>query len=447
MSSICEIFNRIQTTSGTNKKKDILKENLNDTIKMIFEDTYGPQKYFIKTFEPSGDVGHLSIDIDYDTFHKILMVLANREITGNDAYKMLMNTVALYDAWSQDILCRIIDRNLKIGISIDNYLAIVGGKEEKFEVALAESLSKAKGVNPIDGTYFVSRKLDGARCVCFIKNYIDANGAMVQDVEFRSRQNKPILTLNNLVADIKTLTQPLFVYGTGTWVLDGEICLIDENGNENFQGLMKEITRKDYTIDNPHYKIFDFLKLAEFDGSVESKKFSDRYRALIDLDMNYPINVSKKFSIVTQERVVAQDILDRWISDAKENDWEGCMLRKDVPYKRGRSKDLLKVKSMMDAEYVVEDVEYGTAVYSEDGRGNVTHDVVSALVITHRGNTVKVGSGLSKNERISWFKDPSLIIGKTIKVKYFEETKDSKTGKFSLRFPVLDFVYDNGREM
>lgn len=447
MSKIYEIFNRIQTTSGTNKKKDILRDNLTDTIKMIFDDTYGSQKYFIKTFEPSGDVGHLSIDIDYGTFHKTLSVLANREITGNDAYKMLVNTVALYDIESQNILCRIIDRNLKIGISIDNYLDIIGCKNDKFEVALAESLSKAKGIDPIDGTYFVSRKLDGARCICFVEQFIDTNGNMVQNVEFRSRQNKPILTLGNLIPDIKALMTPLIVYGANTWVLDGEICLIDENGNENFQGLMKEITRKDYTIENPHYKIFDFLKLVEFEGNAESKKFSDRYRALIDLDINYPIVAPKKFSIVTQERVVAQDILDRWISDAKENDWEGCMLRKDVPYKRGRSKDLLKIKSMMDAEYVVEDVEFGTAVYSEDGHGNVTYDVVSSLVIRHRDNIVKVGSGLSKNERISWYNDPSQIIGKTIKVKYFEETKDSKTGKFSLRFPVLDFVYENGREM
>ena len=66
----------------------------------------------------------------------------------------------------------------------------------------------------------------------------------------------------------------------------------------------------------------------------------------------------------------------------------------------------------MDAEYVVEDVEFGTAVYSEDGHGNVTYDVVSSLVIRHRDNIVKVGSGLSKNERISWYNDPSQIIGK-----------------------------------
>ena len=36
----------------------------------------------------------------------------------------------------------------------------------------------------------------------------------------------------------------------GDFVLDGEICLIDEFGNDDFQGIMKEIKRKDHTIQN-----------------------------------------------------------------------------------------------------------------------------------------------------------------------------------------------------
>ena len=121
------------------------------------------------------------------------------------------------------------------------------------------------------------------------------------------------------------------------------------------------------------------------------------------------------------------------------------MLRKDAPYKPGRTKDLIKVKKFQDAEYVVKDVVLGKATYNEGG--SKEYDIVSALVIEHKNNDVSVGSGLSKEQRLNWFSNPNEIIGKTITVQYFEETKDSKTDMYSLRFPVLKYVYENGRNV
>lgn len=431
MNMICNTLTTIRVISGTNDKKAVLKASMSPTLRLIFEDTYGPQKYYIKKFEPNGDVGHLSIDIDYGTFHNTLMKLANREVTGDAAYKLLQDTVALYDWESQDILCRIIDRNLKIGISLDNFLDVIGEKGSKFEVALAENLNKAKNVNPIDGTYFVSRKLDGVRCICYIsKTFEDTK------ITFVSRQGKTFTTLSNLVDPVLKFIEDND-YMIGDWVLDGEICIMDEDGNENFHGLMKEVTRKNHTIENPRYNIFDLLILTEFDGLATSTNFSDRLRLLQSLNENDNVKV------LEQERVTSQEILDSWITKAKENGWEGCMLRKDAPYKRGRSKDLLKIKGMQDAEYEVVGVETGKATYNEGGHREF--DVASALYIKHKDNIVKVGSGLSKEQRLRWFDHPEEIIGKTITVQYFEETQDSKTGMYSLRFPVLKAVYEDGR--
>lgn len=432
-STIFQTLLRVQNTAGTNAKKEILRKNMSPTLRLIFEDTYGPQKYYIKKFAPNSDYGHLSIDIDYGTFHCTLVDLVTRKVTGDAAYKLLEDTVALYDYESQEILCKIIDRNLKVGISLDNFLDVIGEKETKFEVALAENLNKAKNVNPIDGTYFISRKLDGIRCICYInKTFEDTK------VTFVSRRGKILTTLSNLVDPILKFIEDND-YMIGDWVLDGEICIMDEDGNENFHGLMKEVTRKNHTIENPRYNVFDLLMLTEFDGVAISTKFSDRLRLLKTLSENDNVKILK------QERVMSQDDLDRWVTTAKENGWEGCMLRKDVPYKRGRSKDLLKIKGMQDAEYQVVRVETGEATYNEDGHKEF--DVVSALIIEHRGNEVKVGSGLSKEQRLRWFEHSEEIIGKTITVQYFEETQDSKTKEYSLRFPVLKYVYEDGRSV
>lgn len=436
---ITELFVKIQDTAGTNDKKQLLKDNLNPTIQQIFEDTYGSQKYYIKQFFPVLNLfGTLTLDNDYNVFHEALTRLSNREVTGNEAIGFITGVFYKFDTDSQQILRCIIDRNLKIGLSYNGYLDIIGTKESKFEVALAENLNKAKNVDPIDGSYFISRKLDGARCICFIDQYYEG-GVMETNIEFRSRQNKPILTLNNLVNDITDFIQPL---GPGRFVLDGEVCLVDENGNESFHGLMKEITRKNHTITNPKYMIFDILRRSDFDGETQSILFKDRYNELVRLDTLTP---RPHLQIVIQEHVDSQEVMDAWIKLAKDNGWEGCMLRKNAPYKKGRSKDLLKIKGMVDAEYVVIGVEYGKATYNEGGHKEF--DVVSSLIIEHKGNHVNVGSGLSKEQRLSWYNNPDDILGKTITVQYFEETQDSKTGEYSLRFPVLKYVYDNGREL
>lgn len=431
MMTIYQTLFKIQNTPGTNDKKTILKDNLNDVIKLIFEDTYGPQKYYIKKFVPNGEVGSVSIDTGYDVFHKYLLRLANREITGDAAYLNLQTIVSLYDAPSQEILCRIIDRNLKVGISLDNFLDVTGEKMDKFEVALAMNLDKVKGIDPTDGTYYISRKLDGCRCICFVSKTIDGTS-----VEFVSRQNKPINTLSKLIEPVKAFVDNCDTM-YGDWVLDGEVCIMDENGNENFQGLMKEVTRKGHTIENPRYNVFDLITVDEFDGKSLSTNFSDRLRLLQTL------NANKNVVILEQELVTSQEVMDRWTNKAQELGWEGCMLRKDAPYKRGRSKDLIKIKKFQDAEYIVEGIIEGTATYNEGGAKE--YPVVAALIITHKGNQVKVGSGLSKEQRIGWLQNPNEVIGKTITVQYFEETQDSKTGEYSLRFPVLKHIYENGR--
>lgn len=446
-----EVFKKIQETAGTNDKKQILKENVSDVIKQIFEDTYGKQKYYIKKFTKPDFSGNLTLDNDYHYFRDTLVNLSERKVTGQPAYLLLYSTVGDFDVESQEILCRIIDRNLKIGVSLDNFLDVVGGKEEKYEVALAESFSKAKGVDPTDGTYFVSQKLDGVRCNCFVTRE-EYNGEIQTRIIFKSRQGKVFLTLDRMKVDVNIFTQGL---GCGEFVLDGEVCIVDENGKENFHGLMKEITRKDHTIERPKYKVFDILTVDEFWGRTESPIFSERYETLCNLIRSYNDHIDKRLKemasthsyidLVIQQRVTSQEILDGWIATAKDNGWEGCMLRKDAPYKRGRSKDLLKIKDMQDAEYEVIGLETGTATYNEGGHKEFK--VVSALKIVHRGNVVSVGSGLSKEQRLRWYEHPEEILGETVTIQYFEETMDSKTGTYSLRFPVLKHVYENGRDV
>ena len=165
---ITELFNSIKNESSTLGKKQLIKDNLSSVLKQIFIDTYDKnKKYYIKNIPELTKYGDLTIDDEYDTFHSTLMKLHYRDVTGNDAVEFLTKTIEHYTKDDQEILINIVQRNLKVGVSIENFNAVCP-VVSTFDVALAENLEKAKNVDPIDGTYFASQKLDGARCICFV---------------------------------------------------------------------------------------------------------------------------------------------------------------------------------------------------------------------------------------------------------------------------------------
>ena len=189
---IREILEAIKNTAGTLDKKQILKDNMNDTLQMIFEDTYSDRKYHVKKYEvPTDIVGKLSVDTHYYVFRRMLDTLASREVTGKKAVDLVELTISLFIQEEHWILNGILEKNLKVGISKDNFNDAMGNVIDKFEVALAYNLEKVKGVDVLDGTYLASRKCDGARCITIIDT-------IENTIVFKSRQGKEFKTLGNL---------------------------------------------------------------------------------------------------------------------------------------------------------------------------------------------------------------------------------------------------------
>ena len=74
----------------------------------------------------------------------------------------------------------------------------------------------------------------------------------------------------------------------------------------------------------------------------------------------------------------------------------------------------------------------------------ITKEVLSNVVIEHKGNKVSVGSGFSIEEREYYKNNPNEILNKIITVKYFEETQN-QNGAWSLRFPTVKVIHGNKR--
>ena len=460
---IREIFNNLRSTASANERKEImsnlLQSDKRELILQIFEDCYGPTKYNLSSDRITEhstifDNSTLTIDKDYHVFHEMLEKLAKRELTGNAALEYANQVFALFVNEDRPYLSMILDKNLKVGFSLEQVNKLLGKKKKEFEVSLAYNLDDVKGVDPIDGTYFASRKLDGCRCVCFVETGWDEDGKNVHIISnpiFKSRQNKEFTTLNNLIEPMRRLALEYNI--VGKLVFDGEVCILDENGDEHFDWIMKEIRRKDHTIANPCYNIFDVVTQEQFEGREESPNFTERdfsltvaFKKLMDkLDIksdDSEVRPIDRLHLLKQELICSQEDFDRWSEYVADGGWEGFMLRKDAPYKSGRTKDLLKVKKFKDAEYKVVGYESGMMKY-----GTTEIPVVTNILIEHKGNVVSVGSGISKEQRIAWYDEPANIVGKTVTIQYFEETVDSKTGNPSLRFPVLKYVYDEERDV
>jgi DNA ligase-1 len=299
------------------------------------------------------------------------------------------------------------------------------GTVPTFDVALAEKFDgNEKKVNFDSGEWWASRKLDGVRCI----TVIDADG----EPKFYSRAGNELLTLTILAQDIKKL-------GLKNKILDGEVCVMKPGGLEDFQGVIKEIGRKNHTIQNPKYYVFDFLEASEFWNQAGDVSLSARLIILnaIVTDLTYA-------EPLPQFQIKSVEEFEKIVADATEMGYEGVMMRKDIGYEGKRSKNLLKVKKMHDAEYVVIDLESDVNRIIDMGK-EVEELMLKAVIVEHKGNTVRVGSGFNLEQRRHYHENPNEILGKTITVQFFEETTDQH-GAHSLRFPVFKAVHGQKRE-
>ncbi len=418
---------QMKNTSSLNEKKVIIGSIQNDEfIKKALNYALDPfKKYYLtsKNCRKNSELlGHANT---YGSIFTLLDDLANRVCTGHNAIANV-NRFILENIQFEDLIFSIIDRNLEIRASESVINKVIPNLIPTFDVALANKFDP-KRVDWND-TWLASRKLDGVRCL----TKVDYQG----NVECYSRQGNEFETLDVVRDAVKKL-------GVVGVVFDGEICLMDEDGNEDFQGIMKQIKRKNHTITNPKYVMFDYLTLKEFDAKESETKLTLRIARFAKHILH--LENDSCLSVLDQHVVSGDDHFAKLKADAEKDGHEGVMLRKDVGYEGKRSQNLLKVKKFFDAEYKVESIDFEDHRVIREGK-EVVIPMMAQAYINHKGHEVAVGSGWNQEQRIKYHANPKLIIGKTITVQYFEETKNQEGG-LSLRFPTVKHVYEQRRDV
>ena len=378
------MVDELKSTSSSLDKVQIIKNYCEDdfSLQQILKFTYDPYLQFHVTSKSCKKQSFDTIeDCVYNNIFDVLIGLNKRMYTGHAAIRLIQGHINLYPQ-HEELIYNIIDKDLKTRTGVTLINKAISGLIPEFKVALAKEYDGKCDFE--HDTWFASRKLDGVRCLAIV----DDEGKC----RLYSRQGKEFTTLNKVRDAIEAR-------GIKDIVLDGEICIMDEDGNENFQDVMKEIRRKDHTIDNPRFVMFDYLTKNEFERTTASLPLRIRLNTL----KSY---VKEGNPILNEtERIVAQE-------------------------------------EFHDAEYTVVDVDFNTMSVVRDGK-ECQETMLAQVYIEHKGYKVKVGSGFTQEQRIKYLTED--IVGKTITVQYFEETHTDKGG-ISLRFPTVKHIYNNERD-
>jgi DNA ligase-1 len=422
MTELQNFVDDMRATSSSTDKIAIISRS-SAFIHKVLEYTYNPFKQYYttsKTCKKNSDKCYYD-GRDLYPF-ELLDSLSDRKFTGHEAIALVNGWVA--NTAYGELLYRIIDKNLDIRAGDKVINKAVPGLIPTFSVALAQEY---KGKCDWNDSWYASRKLDGVRCLA------------VTDFEGKctlySRMGKELTTLNK----VKEAIEATNIVNT---VFDGEICLVDENGDEDFQGVMKQLRRKDHQIENPVFMIFDMIHKPDFDKQKGDLVLSERLRTLRGWFNGRNI-IDNTLRYCQQYEITDDKHFETWSKLSSDNKWEGFMVRKDVGYEGKRSKNLQKVKKFFDAEYKVVDFDVDNHEVVRDGKSE-TLKMLSQVWIEHKGYRVKVGSGWTQEQRLQYM-DGS-IIGKIITVQYFEETYNDKGG-ISLRFPTVKIVHGDKREV
>jgi DNA ligase-1 len=434
MEQLQKMVNELLTTNSSNEKMAILAkypEN-KEYLKMIYSD-FVQFRVTSKNIVKTKTKCLLARPINCRTLMEVIDVLSRGLVTGHDALK----TVHLFidnNPQYEDLILSALDKNLKCRVDTKMINKVFENLIPTFNVALAKDYNKlTKKPDLVFERYLFSRKLDGCRAVVIKRG---------NSVTCFSRTGKEFETLEVLKQEILNLDSE------EDFVFDGELCLVN-NGIEDFQGVMQEIRRKDHTIQNPKYKIFDMLTIEEFENGSSKRTLMERLLHLQNTIDSNDYN-GEILEILNQGIIESEARLLILLDQAVEKGWEGIMLRKDCPYEGKRTNNLLKLKKFFDDEYVVTDIEIEKMRFCKDdpetgAKVEVEEEVMARANILHKGFKVGVGSGWSIQQRRDFKEDPSKIVGKTINVRYFAESTNQEGG-ISLRFPTVQYIYGDKRD-
>ena len=416
-------FDLLASTSSIKVKKQLLAERRDDgNVKKFLDYLLNP--FFVTGISEKKIRKVVSIErpVQFHSFDE-LMAYVRKNHTGSD--DILASVQAYLDSVNPELrtfYIGIITKTIRVGCDAKTVNDALGYEFiHQWEVQQAYQIGKLK-MNENEW-FSLSQKLNGVRGTYF-------EGKLI------SRQGKEFTGLEHILEDIQQL-----IPNSDEWVVDGE--LIRKNvehisDNENFRLTTGILSQEDGDKRQIQLVIFDILPKAEFLRGESRLRYRDRLEQLKDLEQRIQRRNLSNLRIVDvlytgNDMSMISKCLDRMIAGGKE----GLMLNRNCKYFTRRHNGILKVKQFYTVDLEIVDLEEGT------GRLSGT---LGAFVVRYKNNYLRVGSGMTDDQRKKFWNDGLNLIGRVIEVKYKDESYDHRTGLRSLQFPTFVQLRELGKQ-
>lgn len=416
-------FDLLVSTSSIKAKKQLLAERRDDgNVKKYLDYLLNP--FFVTGISEKKIRKVVSVErpIQFHSFDE-LMAYVRKNHTGSD--DILASVQAYLDSVNPELrtfYIGIITKTIRVGCDAKTVNDALGYEFiPQWEVQQAYQIGKLK-MNENEW-FSLSQKLNGVRGTYF-------EGKLI------SRQGKEFTGLEHILEDIRQL-----IPNSDEWVVDGE--LIRKNvehisDNENFRLTTGILSQEDGDKRQIQLVIFDILPKAEFLRGESQLRYRDRLEQLKDLEQRIQRRNLSNLRIVDvlytgNDMSMISKCLDRMVAEGKE----GLMLNRNCKYFTRRHNGILKVKQFYTVDLEIVDLEEGT------GRLSGT---LGAFVVRYKNNYLRVGSGMTDDQRKKFWNDGLNLIGRVIEVKYKDESYDHRTGLRSLQFPTFVQLRELGKQ-
>lgn len=406
---ILNILDQLSQTTKRTEKESILSENRdNEVLQRAFYLAYSPDiNFWIKKTKT---VNNPEVVIDLmKGMNWMVEFVCSRRFTGKKAITFYGNVLSKMSLDDQEVLNRVISRDLRVGVSVATINKIWRDLIPTYPFMLAETDMK----NIVFPAY-AQIKMDGCRVSVFREH---------DDFVIRTRNGSKIECLEILYPYFSDVLDH-------REMLDGELVCM-ENGHfisrKRSNGIINKaikgtISPKEAALIHFfHWDLVDYSSTVPY--SVRLQKTETRQNKKVFPVKTFVVNDKKE--------------IDELFKRVLEEGHEGLIIKnRESFWVPKRSFDLVKIKAELTADLLVTGIQPGTGKYES---------MLGALVAESSDGWVKVNIGTGFSDNLRKEIDESYI-GKVVEVKYNERIKKKTSEVDSLFLPRFVKFREDKRE-
>lgn len=409
----CHVLEQIELADGSNAKLALLKQHDTPELRFLLETALNPfLNYGVHLDEDEHMAPEDASTFTLENLAVVRQALSSREVSGNDARIYLSQTCSHEDPIVRKWLFRVFNHNLRAGIAFGLVSKAFPGLLPSFDIALCCAISDedVKAEKLPDGDWYISRKIDGVRCLAFVDESYN--------VVFYSRGGKALANLGEIEKQLQMLAKET---GKANYVFDGELYSKSGTWNDTISIVHADVAERDQT--SVLFLVFDMIK-----GDQWTARKTDSFRTRY-ADMQACFSKAEGLrlgNLKLLEHVPVRGYADAHalLKEYQTAGFEGAVLKNaDLPYSFKRSAAFLKWKSVVTLDCKI--------VRVIEGRGKYKGTMGAIEIVTEDGKRSNCGSGFDDEQRDSIWARRDEMVGRMIEV----EAQECTAG--SIRFPIF----------